>query len=135
MCTRAYVHTCPGVNVPRFWRAAGGFSLVELLIAATIIASGSALLISALVASNRSSSLRIEPTIINQAMASQLALLEDELRFDSTTSGLCLYPYENFNWKIHWEKMSLSPIAQVALTISDEKRSANVVTYRKLIEP
>ena len=112
-----------------------GFSLIELLIASVIVASAGALLIGGLVAANRSADLRIDQTLSTQLLASQLALLDDQIDPNTSTSGTFPSPLDAFAWTLEWTDAPLTPLAQTTLTVTTKSRAAHVVTYRSVVQP
>ena len=119
-------------------RSAAGFSLVELLIASIIVAAGGTLLAGGLVTSNRGAQLRSQQILVTQALASQLAQLNDQVVGASgQASGALPPPLETIRWTRRWEPATgpMEPLAQVTLVVSDGTSTAHVLTYRPIKEP
>ena len=116
-------------------RNASGLSLVELLIAAIVVASAGTLLAGGLVISNRGSDRRLAQLLATQILATELALLEDQLVEKSgEDSGRFSPPPERFRVTRHWEPVS-EELARIRLTVSDGGSIADVVTDRPIKEP
>ena len=119
-------------------RSAAGFSLVELLIASIIVAAGGTLLAGGLVTSNRGAQLRSQQILVTQALASQLAQLNDQVVGASgQASGAWPPPLETIRWTKRWEPAvgPMEPLAQVTLAFSDGTYTAHAITYRPVEEP
>ena len=112
-----------------------GFSLIELLIASVIAASAGALLVGGLVAANRSANLRVNAALTTQALATQLALLDDQLTPQMPTSGPCVAALTACTWTLVWTDAPLAPLVEATLSVSSDDRTAHVVTYRTLAQP
>lgn len=112
-----------------------GFSLVELLIASVVVASAGALLIGGLVAANRSAEIRIDQALSTQLLASQLALLDDQLSSQTPRSGTFPAPLDEFTWTLEWTDTPFTPLVEARLTAAKKGRAAYVVTYRPLVQP
>ena len=121
-------------NLPRN-KDAEGFSLIELLIASVVVAAAGALLIGGLVAANRSAEVRIDQTLATQLLASQLALLGDQLDPNTPTSGTFPPPLDEFAWTLEWTEVPLTPLAEATITVTTKNHVAHVVTYRPLVQP
>ena len=111
-----------------------GFSLIELLIAATVVASASALLIGGLLAANRGTDLRIDQVLTTQVLASQLAQMDDALSPQTPTSG-SVPSLEGWTWTLQWNESPLTPLQETTLTLTHQDRTTRVVTYRPLAKP
>jgi prepilin-type N-terminal cleavage/methylation domain-containing protein len=111
-----------------------GFSLIELLIASVVIASAAVLLIGGLIGANRAAALRTEAALMAQSLASQLALMGDQLSSNTPTSGPCASQLSDCAWTLAWSETALTPLAEATLRISRKDRTDHVVTYRALIE-
>jgi type II secretory pathway pseudopilin PulG len=116
-------------------RNAAGFSLVELLIASIVVAAGGTLLAGGLVTSNRSAALRLRQLIATQLLASQVALLGDEVVGDAgETGGTYVPPLEAFHWTQRWELVA-DQLARTTVSVSDGSYTAHAVTYLPIKEP
>lgn len=119
-------------------RNAAGLSLVELLIAAIVVASAGTLLTAGLLTSNRGAQQRLRQIAATQLLASQVALLDDHVTgVPGELSGTFPTPLETFRWTQRWEQAAgpLNPLAQTTLTVSDGTYTAHVVTYLPIKEP
>ncbi len=112
-----------------------GFSLIELLVASTLVAAVGVLLISALVAANRSTDARIDQTLAAQALASQLALLDDQFTATTATTGPCAASFANCAWTLGWTNAPLAPLAEATLTVTHHGHTTHAHTYRLLAQP
>ena len=124
--------SCPE---PRAQSPEQGFSLIELLIASVVAAAAGALLVGALVAVNRNTELRTERVLSIEALASQLALLDDQLAPKTPTSGTCNSPVTRCEWTLTWNQTSLRPLVEATITVAHKDRTNHVVTYRPIAEP
>ena len=116
-------------------RSAVGLSLIELLIASIIVAAGGALLAGGLVTSNRGADLRMQQVLSTQLLASQLALLEDQVVGASGGDrGTPPLPPEAFHVTRRWEPVT-DQMAQTTITVAYGSSTAHVVTYRPVKEP
>ncbi len=115
-------------------RSNEGFSLIELLMAAVIAGAVGSLLAGSLIAANRSRDIRVEQALSTQVLASQLALLDDELTEQTPTSGTIPATPEEFTWTLQRAKVALMPLVTATLTLSRGSHEAHVVTYRRLAE-
>ena len=116
-------------------RCNGGFSLVELLMAAVIAAAVGSLLAGGLIAANRSRDIRVEQALSTQLLASQLALLDDEITDQTPTSGTIPTSSGDFTWTLQRVEAPLPPLVTAELTLNRNGHEAHVVTYRRLQEP
>ena len=112
-----------------------GFSLIELVMAAVLLASAGAMLVGGLVAANRSSDARIEQALSTQVLASQFALLDEQITPQTPTRGTVSSPLGEYTWTLEWTKAPLAPLVEATLTLSRKDRASHVVTYRPLIQP
>lgn len=115
--------------------AASGFSLIELLVASTLVAAAGVLLISALVAANRSTDARIDQTLVAQALASQLALLDDQFTAATATTGSCAASLAGCAWALDWTNAPLAPLAEATLTVTHNGQTTHATTYRPIAQP
>ena len=115
-----------------------GLSLVELLIAAIIVAAAGTLLIAGLLTVNRGAEQRLRQIATTQVLASQLALLDDHVVGVSGADGGLLAPApEPFHVTRRWEQIEgpMHPLAKATLTVSDGTYTAHAVTYLPIQEP
>ncbi|MDP3704134.1 MAG: hypothetical protein Q8R78_07075 [Candidatus Omnitrophota bacterium] len=116
-------------------RNASGLSLVELLMAAVVVASAGSLLAGGLVISNRGADRRLAQLLATQILATELALLEDQVvGAFGEDSGRRSPPPEPFRVTRRWEPVA-DQMAQMTLTVSDGSYTAYAVTYRPVKEP
>lgn len=115
-------------------RCETGFSLLELLMASAVGAAAAAMLVGGLIASNRSSVLRVERAVSTQLLASQLALLDDVIPSEAETSGNYPAPLQDFTWALEWTETPLAPLAETTLTVKKGDHATHVVTYRSLAQ-
>ena len=111
-----------------------GFSLIELLMAAVIVAAVGSLLAGGLIAANRSRDVRVEQALSAQLLASELALLDDELTEQTPTTGTISAAPESFTWTLQRAGAPLPPLVTATLTLSHNGHNTHVVTYRRLAE-
>jgi len=116
-------------------RNAVGLSLIELLMASVLVAAAGVLLVSGLLGANRGADLRVRQILSAQALASQLALLDDHVAGTSgAVSGTLPPPLEAFRWTRQWEPLTDS-MARLTITVSDGTVTNHVVTDRPIAEP
>ena len=110
-----------------------GLSLVELLIAAIVVAAAGTLLIAGLLTVNRGAEQRLRQIATTQVLASQLALLDDHVGEDG---GILPPPPEPFQVTRRWEPAEgpMHPLAKATLTVSDGTYTAHAITYRRVQE-
>ena len=121
-------------NLPR---NTAGFSLVELLIAAMVVAVAGTLLAAGLLTSNRGAQQRLRQIAATQLLASQLALLDDHVTgVTGELSGTFPPTLEAFHWTQRWEQATgpLNPLAHTTLAVSDGTYTAHAVTYLPIAE-
>jgi len=111
-----------------------GFSLIELLIAATIVAAEGALLAGGLLAANRSMDRRTEQALLTHLLASQSALLDSDLSDQTPRQGTFAAPLDEMAWSLEWVPMPNTSLVRATLTVEREGRSVNAVTYRRLAQ-
>ena len=119
-------------------RNAAGLSLVELLIAAIVVASAGTLLVAGLITANRGAEQRLRQITVEQLLASQVALLDDHVVGTAgELSGTFPPPLETFHWIRRWEQTEgpMHPLAHTTFTVSDGAYTAHVETYRPIKEP
>jgi len=115
-----------------------GLSLVELLIAAIVVAAAGTLLVAGLLTANRQAVQRLRQITATQVLASQLALLEDHVvGAPGEDAGILPPPPEPFHVTRHWEQTvgPMHPLAQTTLTVSDGTSTVHAVTYLPIKEP
>ena len=120
---------------PRALSLEQGLSLIELLIASVIVASAAALLLGGLIAANRGSDIRIEQALSTQALASELAQLDEPLASDISTSGVCTLLKDGCQWTLSWVQAPLDPLVAATLTVRLNGHAYRLVTYRSLAQP
>lgn len=119
-------------QVPATFSFRRGFALIELLIAAILIVSAGTLLIGGLVAANRSAALRMDRAVATQALASQLALLDDTLTMQTPTEGT-IPGLQDASWTLSLAEASppLTPLINSTLTVTYHGRDTTAVTIRR----
>lgn len=116
-------------------RSAAGLSLVELLIASTVVAAAGSLLAGGLVIPNRAADRRLQQIVATQLLARQFALLGDEVAGATGQIGSSFPPpLETFQWTQRWEPAS-DQLARMTVTVTTGSSSAHVVTYRPIKKP
>ena len=103
--------------------------------AGVVVAVAGTILVGALVRANRSHELRIERALLTQLVASQLALLDDEITARTSTDGTYPAPLDDVRWTLAWTPRPLAPLVQTTLTVSRKDHDVHVVTYRRLAKP
>jgi len=111
----------------------GGFSLIELLIASTLIASAGALLAGGLATANRQADRRIAQALSTQAAASTLALLDDRVGSEAPSSGTLPPPLDGCRWTLEVTDPDpvLVPLAKIVLTVRGNGQTVSLTTYRQ----
>ena len=107
---------------------------MEWLIAATIIASASALLVGGLVAANRSAEFRQEQALLTQCLATRLALLDEALAPGAPQTGTCFQPPDAVRWVLTSAEAPppLAPLLQATITATRPNgHRAEIVTCRR----
>lgn len=106
--------------------------MVELLIAASVLAIAGSILISSLVSVNRSAERSIERTMVTHLLANQLALLEDHADAQTTQQGTVTLAPDEFAWATDVADAAgmLAPLKQVTMTLTRDGRISRIVTYR-----
>ena len=115
-------------------RSSRGISLVELLMAAIVVASAGSLLVSGLISANRGADLYVERALSTQLLASQFALLEEPLPHDVATHGTCS-ALPNWEWTLQWHDSAFAPLQETMITVAHQGQAHHLVTYRTLAEP
>ena len=115
-------------------RRDAGFSLIELVMAAVVVASAGALLSGALMATNRSAALRTQRALTTQWLATELALLPDAAT-PGHAEGVLPAPNEAVAWTRDTEPAGTPelPFTIIRMKLSGDQ-TADVVTYRPLAE-
>lgn len=113
-----------------------GFSLVELLIAAVIIALTASLLVGGLISANRSAALRAQQAVSTELLATQLAALPDALPPDAPAQAACPEPLTgDTSCTMELAGGPLPSLRQVTLTLTHQGHAAHVATLRQVQEP
>lgn len=121
----------------RYRNACQGFALMELLMAAALLAAAGALLAGGLLWANRSAEARAQRALLTQLLASQLNDLEETLTGDEPTEGVFDPPVDEAAWMLDIQPVEApeNPLRRVTLTVTHHGQSAHTVTYRRLAEP
>ena len=107
--------------------------MVELLMAAGVLAIAGSILISSLVSVNRSAELSIERTVATHLLANQLALLGDRTDEQTAQHGTITIAPEEFTWATDVADAGgiLAPLQQVTMTVTHHGHMSRLVTYRQ----
>lgn len=118
-------------------RGCQGFALMELLIAAALLASAGALLAGGLLWANRTAETRAQRAVLTQLLACQLSDLDGTLTGQEPAAGAFDPPVDDASWTLDIQPPDNpdSPLRRVTLTVSYHGQSVQAVTYRRLAEP
>lgn len=107
--------------------------MVELLIAASVLAIAGSILIGSLICVNRSAELSIERTMATHLLANQLALLDDRIDEQTPQHGTVTIAPEEFAWATDVADAQgvLAPLQQVTMTVTHHGHMSRLVTYRQ----
>jgi|GEM_PF-2711331 len=129
-------HSCTVAGRATHHTSPAGLSLIELLIASVLVGAAGALLVSGLVTANRGADRRITQILSTQLLASQLALLDDQIGPKTPTHGTLSSPLGECTWTLEWTQTSLTPLVQATLSLEQkDHQTSHVVTYRTFVQP
>lgn len=117
-------------------RRSAGLALVEVLVAAVIVAAAGALLVGGLVGANRSADLRVERVVAGHLLASRLALLPEAVSDTTPTAGTFPEPLAGYTWtQTRTPSQMLAPLEELTVTVSRQGRRLDAVTARPVESP
>ena len=88
-------------------------------------------------AANRSASLRVDRAVSTQALASQLALVDDTVSAQTPTAGTLPTSLGDVSWTLQMTEAEppLVPLIRTTLTVSYHGHETHVVTDRRSAQP
>ena len=101
--------------------------------ASVIVALTGSLLVGGLMSANHSSELRAQQALAAQQLASQIALLPDQLATDAPAQMACPVSADE-SCTIEQADAPLAPLKQITLTLTHQGHALHVVTLRRVAE-
>lgn len=107
---------------------------MELLISSVVAAVAASLLMGALMPANRSVVLRAEQAVSLQLLASELALVDQQIAADQAMQGTYAAPLDEYRWALTLTPLPApqDTVVETTLTVTrGEGASRHVVTHRQ----